>query len=189
MNLYASQLDELIKVARDMRSLLPKIEESGHIMARALRGGSKILTCGNGGSAADALHLAEELLGRYNRARRSLPAICLCADASTITCISNDFGYHCVFERQLEAYARAGDILVGFSTSGNSENVVRAFAKAKDLGLTTLFLGGKDGGEIQNLASLSIVVPSHNTARIQELHTFVLHSWLEYVDQLFCESD
>jgi D-sedoheptulose 7-phosphate isomerase len=186
MHNYTVQLDELKMVVDQMRPLLSIIEEGGNLLLNALRQGSKVLTCGNGGSAADALHLAEELLGRYNRHRQSLPAICLCADASIITCISNDFGYHSVFERQLGAYAQSGDVLIGFSTSGNSENVVRAFRKANELGLVTLFLGGKDGGILKQLATRAIIIPSENTARIQEMHTFVLHSWLEHIDDFYC---
>jgi len=185
MNDYASQLDELLDVGKKMIPILPQIEMCGSLILKVLLGGKKLMTCGNGGSAADALHLAEELLGRYNLDRKPLPAICLSADASTITCISNDFGYDAVFQRQLQAYAQTGDVLVGFSTSGNSPNVVRAFETAKNLGVNTIFLGGKSGGELLKLADYSVVVPSDNTARIQEIHTFILHTWLEQIDHRF----
>jgi D-sedoheptulose 7-phosphate isomerase len=182
MNDYISQLNELLDTVKKLGPILPDIEVCGTLLLNTLFEGSKLMTCGNGGSAADALHLAEELLGRYNRDRKPLPAICLSADASTITCISNDFGYESVFQRQLEAYAQTGDLLVGFSTSGNSRNVIRAFETARELGVKTILLGGKSGGKLMSLADYAIIIPSDNTARIQEMHTFILHSWLEQID-------
>ncbi len=186
MKQKTEQLDELIEVAYRLRPLVEDIDSIGQTIVEALKNGSKLLTCGNGGSAADALHLAEELLGRYNRERRPLPAICICADASTITCVSNDFGYDHVFGRQVEALGTDGDILIGFSTSGNSKNVIDAFETARQKGIRSVLLGGKDGGLLKALADNSIIVPSMNTARIQEMHTFILHSWLELIDDEFC---
>lgn len=158
------------------------VAAAGEAILRALLQGGKLMTCGNGGSAADAMHLAEELVGRYHRERRALPAICLNADPTAITCICNDYGYENVFSRGVEALGKPGDVLVGFTTSGNSINVIRAFEAAKKLGITTVLLTGKDGGKARGTCDHEIIVPSRNTARIQEIHTFVLHQWLEAID-------
>ena len=148
-----------------------------------LRRGGKLLTCGNGGSAADALHLAEELVGRYQRSRRSLPALCLNADPTLLTCIANDFGYDEVFARQVEGLAQPGDLLVAFTTSGNSPNIVRALAAAKARGVTTAALLGKGGGQCRGLADVEFIVAGNDTARIQEAHTVLLHALLEVVER------
>ncbi len=163
-------------------ALAPAVEAAGGAILASLKAGGTLLTCGNGGSAADALHLAEELVGRYLRERRALPAICLNADPTAITCICNDYGYEHVFSRGVEALARRGDVLVGFTTSGNSANVLAAFSAAKKKGVTTVLLAGKDGGRALGVCDHEIIVPSQNTARIQEVHTLVLHQWLEAVD-------
>jgi D-sedoheptulose 7-phosphate isomerase len=176
-----NELSSLVTRCAALESTVADARES--IIDSLLRGG-KVLTCGNGGSAADALHLAEELVGRYEKDRRPLSAICLNADVTALTCISNDYGYEHVFSRQVEALGRDGDILVGFSTSGNSPNVVAAFQCAKEHALTTIFLGGKDGGLAKGLCDYEIIVPSSTTARIQEIHTFILHQWLEAIDEV-----
>ncbi len=150
-----------------------------------LRSGGKLLTCGNGGSAADAMHLAEELVGRYNRNRRSLPAVCLNADATALTCIANDFGYDEVFARQIESLGAPDDLLICFSTSGNSPNILRALAAAKKRSVKSVALLGKDGGKAKGKADLELIVPSRDTARIQEAHTLLLHALLEAVDHEF----
>ncbi|WP_419788555.1 D-sedoheptulose-7-phosphate isomerase [Mucilaginibacter sp. SP1R1] len=144
--------------------------------------GGKLLTCGNGGSAADALHLSEELVGRYQAERRSLPAICLNADVTAITCIGNDYGFEQIFSRQVHGLGKPNDILVGFSTSGNSANVLAAFEQARRQGIVTIYLGGKKGGAMKGTCDHEIIVPSNTTARIQEVHTFILHQWLELLD-------
>lgn len=175
-------IKELILVLENLQSLEPTVGLAGDTILAALKRGNKLLTCGNGGSAADALHLAEELVGRYKAVRRGLPAICLCADVTALTCIGNDYGYESTFSRQLEALGKSGDVLVGFTTSGNSPNVLAAFRMAKSLGITTIFLGGKDGGEAAGSCDIEIIVPSATTARIQEVHTLILHQWLEAID-------
>ena len=152
---------------------------------QALRAGNKILTCGNGGSGADALHMAEEFIGRYRSNRRSLPAVCLNADPTTLTCIANDFGYDEVFARQVEGLGTRGDVLVCFTTSGNSANCLRAFAAAKARGLVTIALLGKDGGKAKGVADFEIIVGHRDTARIQEAHTVILHALLEVVEREF----
>ena len=161
---------------------LSLIESTGALIVDRLKGGKTIFACGNGGSATDSMHLCEELVGRYRDNRRPLPAVSLNTDSSVLTCIGNDYGFDAIFSRQIEALGKEDDILVGFSTSGNSENIALAFEKARSRGVTTILLSGKDGGKIKAIADHSIIIPSDNTARIQELHTFILHAWLELVE-------
>jgi D-sedoheptulose 7-phosphate isomerase len=179
---FTDSIAELRAVLHAAESLAPQVEATGNAILASLENGGKLLTCGNGGSAADAMHLAEELVGRYNRERRALAAICLNADPTAITCICNDYGYENVFSRGIEALGKPGDVLVGFTTSGNSTNVLAAFSAAKALGITTVLLAGKDGGKARGTCDHEIIVPSANTARIQEVHTLVLHQWLEKLD-------
>ncbi len=175
-------LTELRAVLDACHGLAPAVEAAGRAIIGSIQAGGKLLTCGNGGSAADALHLAEELVGRYGIERRALPGLCLNADPTAITCICNDYGYEQVFARGVEALGRRGDVLVGFTTSGNSANVIAAFHAAAKLGITTILLAGHDGGKARGLCQYEIIVPSNNTARIQEVHTLVLHQWLEAID-------
>jgi len=179
---FNDSIAELRAVLSAAESLAPQVEASGDAILESLKNGGKLLTCGNGGSAADAMHLAEELVGRYHRERRALAAICLNADPTAITCICNDYGYENVFSRGIEALGKPGDVLVGFTTSGNSANVLAAFSAAKSLGISTVLLAGKDGGKARGTCDHEIIVPSANTARIQEVHTLVLHQWLEKLD-------
>jgi D-sedoheptulose 7-phosphate isomerase len=166
-------------------------QELDHVLAQAgdmaerLRRGCKILVCGNGGSAADAQHLAAELTGRYLKERRALAAIALTTDTSALTAIGNDYSYDVIFSRQVEALGRPGDLLIGISTSGNSGNVIRAVAAAKELGMGTLGLLGRDGGKLKGLVDDALVVPSQVTARIQEVHQMVYHFWCEALDTHF----
>lgn len=154
-------------------------------MAERLRRGCKILVCGNGGSAADAQHLAAELSGRYLKERRALAGLALTTDTSALTAIGNDYGFDQVFSRQVEALGRPGDLLIGISTSGNSPNVIRAVEAAKGLGIRTLGLLGRDGGRLKGLVDDALVVPSPVTARIQEVHQMVYHFWCEALDAHF----
>ena len=179
---FIDSITELREALNLAEALAPQVESAGFAILESLKNGGKLLTCGNGGSAADAMHLAEELVGRYRRDRRALPAICLNADPTAITCICNDYGYEKVFSRGIEALGKAGDVLVGFTTSGNSANVLAAFSAAKSLGITTILLAGKDGGKARGSCDHEIIVPSDSTARIQEIHTLVLHQWLECID-------
>ena len=144
--------------------------------------GGKILICGNGGSHCDALHFAEELTGRYRKDRRALGALAL-GEASHVTCVSNDYGFQYIFSRQVEGLGRAGDALIGLSTSGNSANVIEAFKAAKSMGLPTIALLGKGGGELLKIADLAIVVPGTTSDRIQELHMLILHTVIETVER------
>lgn len=179
---FKDSITELRSVLDASAALEAQVAAAGDAILQALRNGGKLMTCGNGGSAADAMHLAEELVGRYNRERRALAALCLNADPTAITCICNDYGYENVFSRGVEALGKPGDVLVGFTTSGNSTNILNAFSAASKLGVITVLLSGKDGGKARGTCHHEIIVPSHNTARIQEVHTLVLHQWLEYID-------
>ena len=179
---FTESLDELLAVLNASTALAPVVATVSEAILASLRQGGKLLTCGNGGSAADALHLAEELVGRYKIDRRALPAICLNSDVTALTCIGNDYGYDAIFSRQVEALGRRGDVLVGFTTSGNSANVIAAFAAARSRGIITVLLSGKDGGKARTQCDFPIIVPSATTARIQEVHTLVLHQWLEAID-------
>lgn len=182
MSLVQKDYDSLKACLDTFAAQLPTIERTGHMIVQRLRKGKTVFACGNGGSATDSMHLCEELVGRYRGNRRPLPAVSLNTDTSVLTCIANDYGYDEIFSRQIEALGKSDDILVGFSTSGNSENVALAFEAAKKNGVTTILLSGKDGGKIKALADYSIIVEHENTARIQELHTFILHAWLELVE-------
>lgn len=149
----------------------------------ALRSGGKVLTCGNGGSAADAMHLAEELVGRYKNNRRSLPAISLSADATLLTCIGNDYGFDKVFSRQVEGLANQNDLLICFSTSGNSPNILRALEAAKAKQVKSIALLGKGGGKAKGKADLEIVIANDDGGRVQEAHTLILHALLEVIER------
>jgi D-sedoheptulose 7-phosphate isomerase len=141
-----------------------------------------VLACGNGGSAADAQHLAGELVGRFKRERRPLAAVALSVDPSVVTCIANDYSFDDVFARQVEALARPGDVVVAYTTSGRSENVVRALAAARAAGATTVLFAGGDGAPANEHADHSLVVPSSSTARVQEMHLLLMHLVIEQVD-------
>ncbi len=165
--------------------LVEKIDEAALRVVRALEKGGKILTCGNGGSATDAAHLAEELIGRFRNTRRALPAVNLCADGAALTCIANDFGFDEIFARQVAGLGVEDDVLVAFTTSGNSPNINHALEIAHKLGLFTIALTGKTGGEAAKLADLEIRIPHQASERIQEIHTFVLHAMCEAVEHAF----
>ena len=152
------------------------------LCVRTLRRRRTILTCGNGGSAAEAMHLAEELTGQYDKPRRALPAFCLCSDASAMTCIANDWDFTFVFSRQVEALARPGDMLILFTTSGNSVNCFRAAKAMKKVGGKVVGLLGKGGGKVRPLCDLALIVDSAMTNHIQEAHQVVLHLILDAVD-------
>lgn len=184
-----SSLTDAIDTFTRFAGQVPAVEQAAGSLIAALREGNKVLTCGNGGSACDALHLAEELVGRFHKNRRSLPAVSLCADTSALTCIGNDYGFEQIFARQVEGLGKAGDILVGFTTSGNSPNVLAAFAAARKLGVKTILVAGGTGGKARGTCDHEIIVPSDTTARIQEVHTFVLHSWLEKIEEENWDTD
>ena len=159
------------------------IQYASELCIETLKNGNKILLCGNGGSAADAQHIAAELTGRYKTERKGLPAIALTTDTSALTAIANDYGYERIFDRQVEALARKGDLLIGISTSGNSENVLRAFKAANEIGCKTIGLSGRDGGKMNDDCDLNIVIPSNNTPRIQEMHILIGHIICQLIDE------
>lgn len=161
------------------------IEKCGILLAEAVKNGNKILFCGNGGSAADSQHLAAELVIRLRSHinRPAIPAIALTVDSSIMTAGGNDIGFDNVFAREVEAYGNNGDVLVGISTSGASENVYRAIIKAKEKGMISIGLLGKDGGKILKECKCSVVIPSENTARIQESHIMTGHIWCEIIEE------
>jgi D-sedoheptulose 7-phosphate isomerase len=154
----------------------------GILIGKRLKFGNKLLICGNGGSAADSQHFAAEVVGRFEKERRGFSAIALTTDTSALTAIGNDYGFDKVFSRQVEALGQKGDILIGISTSGNSKNVIEAVKVAKGLGIFTVGLLGKDGGQLKDLVDKAFIVRSNNTARIQEIHITFIHAICRVLD-------
>lgn len=163
-------------------SLQEDILKASQMSVETLKRGNKILLFGNGGSAGDAQHIAAELTGRYKTERRGLPAIALTTDTSAITAIGNDYGYQRIFDRQVEALANKGDLLIGISTSGNSPNVMNALRLGKEMGCQTLGMSGKGGGEMTTFCDLNLIVPANDTARIQEMHILIGHIICQAID-------
>jgi D-sedoheptulose 7-phosphate isomerase len=176
VSLFKFNLQEHLELMSQLGSLDEVIETSIQELVRCLREGGKVLLCGNGGSAADCQHIAAELTGRFIQERRPLAAIALSTDTSALTCIGNDYSFAEVFARQVRALGRAGDCLIAISTSGNSANVLKAVADAKELGIRTIGLAGRDGGALRHETDVCIVVPSAVTARIQEAHILIGHT-------------
>ncbi|WP_187647928.1 D-sedoheptulose 7-phosphate isomerase [Nitrosophilus labii] len=179
---FESHLKTFEKVVEELKF---HIYTASIICVEALKNQKKILLFGNGGSAADAQHLAAELVGRFKKERRSLPAIALTTDTSALTAIGNDYGFEEVFARQLDGLANEGDVAIGISTSGNSENVLRALEIAKTKGCKTIGLSGRDGGKMAALCDANIVVPSNETPRIQEMHIMIGHIICNVIDENF----
>ena len=176
---------ESVAVKQASAALAPEIAKAAHLMAESLLNDGKLLSCGNGGSAADAQHFSGELLGRFERERPGLPAIALTTDSSTITAIANDYQYADIFAKQVSALGQSGDVLLAFSTSGNSENVLRAIATAHSRGLKVVALTGRDGGTIArslNPEDIEVRVPADRTCRIQEVHLLVIHCLCDLID-------
>lgn len=185
--LIEASFDEHASVMNALKHQGPQIEQAVACWHSAVVAGRKIMLCGNGGSAADAQHIAAELVGRFKCNRSALPALALTTDTSALTAIGNDFGFDQIFARQVEALSLPGDLLVTISTSGNSANLVLAARAARAKGCYTLaFLGG-DGGRLANEVDSSIVVPSKNTARIQEMHIFIGHVLCELLERQLTE--
>jgi D-sedoheptulose 7-phosphate isomerase len=167
---------------KQLENMLPEISAVGQCMRKCLQNGGKILLMGNGGSAADSQHIAAEIVGRYKRERRGMPAIALTTDTSILTSVGNDYGFEYIFSRQVEALCMPGDVVIGFSTSGNSKNVVRAIETAKEIGATTIAFSGGTGGKLATLCDYNLIMPSDVTARIQEAHIFIGHSVCDIVE-------
>ncbi len=180
--LTRSLKDHLEATQRLLDTNLELIMQAGELIRQTLHSGNKILICGNGGSAADAQHIAAELVGRYEKERRAWPAIALTTDTSALTALSNDYGFEEVFARQVQALARENDLLIALSTSGRSPNVIRAAEKARELGCKTIALTGADGGPLSSVCDLVLSVPAGRTSRVQELHITIGHLWCEMVD-------
>lgn len=161
---------------------IEKCVQFSQILIETYRRGNVVFSCGNGGSHCDAMHFAEEMTGRYRKDRRPLGALAL-GDPSHVTCVSNDYGFQYIFSRQVEALGRSGDALIGLSTSGNSENVIRAVEAAKAKGMKTVGLLGKDGGKLKNLVDHAIIVPASTADRIQEMHIKIIHTVIECVER------
>jgi len=172
-------------IERVMAELTLDVESGSKVLVDALKRSKKILICGNGGSAADAQHIAAELSGRYKSERKALAGIALTTDTSALTAIGNDYGFERVFDRQVEALAQDGDVLLALSTSGNSENIIHAINRAKELGCATIGLSGKDGGAMCQLCDINIIVPSSDTPRIQEMHILIGHIFCQAIDDAF----
>ncbi len=160
-----------------------KTANISELIARTFQNGGKVLICGNGGSATDAMHFAEEFTGKFRKNRKALPVIAL-TDPSHITCVGNDFGFSKIFSRGVEAFGKKEDVLIGLSTSGNSENVIRAFQKAKENKMKTISLLGKDGGKLKGFCDYEFIIPAETSDRIQELHMTILHVIIEGVERI-----
>jgi len=181
-----SFIEESIKTKQSLigdEKILTGIEKAINLISDSLKNQGKVMVFGNGGSAADAQHFAGEIVGRYKKERKGYPAIALTTDTSIITSVANDYSFDAIFSRQIEALGKKGDIAFGISTSGNSKNVIEGIKKAKELGISTICLLGKDGGKLKDLAELSIVIPSDNIPRIQETHILIIHIICEEVEK------
>jgi phosphoheptose isomerase len=180
-------LDSIGAKQQALESAAAAIARAATVLAQALAGGAKVLCCGNGGSAADAQHFSSELLNHYETERPGLPAIALTTDSSTLTSLANDYGYPEVFARQVRALGRPGDVLLAITTSGNSENILRAIAAAHERDMRVIALCGRDGGEVPALlqdGDTEIRAPGASTARIQEVHLLAIHCLCDLIDKL-----
>ena len=182
-NIIKNEFDEHIKAANSLHSLTDAVATSAQLCISCLKNDGKILIFGNGGSAADAQHFAAELTGRYKADRKGLAAIALTTDTSALTSIANDFGYDYVFNRQVEALANNGDVVIGISTSGRSENVINALKLASKLKCTTIGFSGQDGGAMNKICDINLVAPSKDTPRVQEMHIIICHTICHLIDQ------
>ena len=183
------EFEEHLKTSQaTFESIGHSVEVAAKLCLDCLKNGNKILLFGNGGSAADAQHIAAELVGRYKTERKGLAAIALTTDTSALTAISNDYGYDCVFDRQVESLANSGDVAIGISTGGSSANVASALKLAKDLDCKTIGFSGRGGGEMNELCDINIVVPSQDTARIQEMNIVIGHTICHLIDLAFSKA-
>jgi len=181
-DLLSRALDQVGRMVPLLQPLSGPLEQAGQAMLASWGNRGKVLTAGNGGSACDAMHLAEELSVRFMKNRRALAAIALCADPTSLTCAANDYGFDEVFARQVEALGNPGDVLVVFSTSGNSPNILRAVAQAKSQHLVTAAFLGKGGGKLRGVCDIELIIPAELTHRVQEGHQILYHTLCEWVD-------
>jgi D-sedoheptulose 7-phosphate isomerase len=179
---FEDSLAETTRTFQALTTIRPAIDRAGEMILATLRRGGKLLICGNGGSAAEAAHFATELVGRYAKTRRSLPAIALSSDGSLVTCIGNDFGYEQVFARQIAGLAQPGDLVVVLTSSGNSANIVASLHEAKKLKLESIAFLGRGGGQAKGLATCELIIPGQSGAAAQEAHLFLIHHFCERID-------
>ena len=176
-----SAIDQSIAVHNGLYNIIPQVRTAAEIMMHCIDAGNKIMFAGNGGSAADAQHLAAELVNKFLRQRKPLPGLALTTDTSIITAIGNDFTFDEVFSKQVQALGRLGDVFLGISTSGNSKNIISAFSAARTMGIATIALSG-EGGRMNEMADCTIAVPSHLTPRVQEAHILIGHILCELIE-------
>ncbi len=184
---FTRAFEEHLQVIDELKAQQPVLEQIARAMTTAVFEGKKVLWCGNGGSAADAQHLAAEFVGRFRRERKPLASIALTTDTSVLTSIGNDYGYDQVFSRQVLALCEEGDIVVGISTSGNSPNVVEALQAAKDCGAFTVAFTGEGGGRMGGIADAQVCVPTRDTARVQEGHILCGHMLCDWIELAWCQ--
>lgn len=192
MNIIRQRIDDSINLKKSLlenEQLITTVTQVADIIKTSLGNGGKIIICGNGGSASDALHFAGEIVGRFQKERNPWPAVVLNADVATLTAIANDYGYEEVFARQAKAHLNDKDIFVGISTSGNSKNIIKAVDVAKTVGAKSVAFLGKDGGALGRIVDYPIIVQSNNTARVQECHIMLIHIICEIVENLLSEEE
>jgi D-sedoheptulose 7-phosphate isomerase len=185
MSIFENAVRDALATFQSIHPLRPAVESAAETIGRCLIGGGKLLVCGNGGSAADGADFTTEFVCRFMEDRRAYPALNLAACGSALSAIGNDYGFDEVFARQVRAFGQPGDVLVAITTSGNSPNVLAAISAAREAGLHTIALLGRDGGRAKGMAAIELIAPSHVTARIQEAHKFLLHVVCEIVDANF----
>jgi phosphoheptose isomerase len=188
-NVLAANIDDAVRTLESLRTLEVDLHRAAQAVTVALTAGHKLLACGNGGSAADAAHLTTEFVCRYHRDRKPYPAIALTTHGGDLTAIANDYHFHHAFARQVHAFAKPGDILVAFTTSGQSENIRRALLAARETGAQSIAFLGRDGGNCLGLADIELLVPGQLSARIQEAHKLLLHTLCELADQTLAPPD
>jgi D-sedoheptulose 7-phosphate isomerase len=179
---FQRSLEDAVAVYKSLAKLDPQIHAAARLCTEAFASERKLLICGNGGSAAEAQHLAGEVMGRYRLERRPLPAVALTADSVLVTCVGNDYSYDEVFARQLRALGQPGDVLIVFTTSGNSPNVLKALEAAREMRLPSIAFLGNDGGKAKSLSDCTLIVRHPDTARAQEAHQFLMHALMDLIE-------
>ena len=185
MRTFEVSLAETTRTLQALPAIRAEIDRAGQMILATLQRGGKLLICGNGGSAAEAAHFSTELVGRYAKNRRALPAIALSADGSLLTCVVNDYGYEHAFSRQVAGFARSGDLLIVLTTSGNSANILEALHEAKKVGIESIAFLGRGGGKAKGLATCDLIVPGQSGPATQEAHLFLIHHFCELIDEAF----
>jgi len=181
-DLLANSIAATARCLESLARIRAEIDRAAELILKTMRSGNKLLICGNGGSAAEAQHFSTELVGRYFKNRRSLPAVALNADGSLLTCIGNDYGLDYVFSRQIEGLAKAGDVVVGITSSGNSPDILAALHTAKKMGLQSISFLGRGGGKAKGLATVDLIIPGDSGRTAQEAHLFLIHHFCDLID-------